>query len=244
MRRIPKYFDLNDCNKNTDNTGDTCSHCLHIWTISSVAVHHEHHHSSCCEGRSLFVIHLHSVIWVGEMGSFAGSMCLCLCLSVLVVLTLPLTASYFKWPTAKGEGEREYFRMHKQRMWLEGGSSSSCSNSRGLCCWCLLFSLETQVNKGNTIHLLHLSFFEGTVFFFQFLKTIELFCLPFHFRLGKTWRLVCIQIINLDLSLEGERLICYVLKTPFDFPPVFCPKVERNACFVSPVSLPQKDIDP
>ena len=29
---------------------------------------------------------------------------------------------------------------------------------------------------------------------------------------------MCIQIINLDLSLEGERLICYVLETLFDFP--------------------------
>ncbi len=36
--------------------------CLHVLTISSVAVHHKHHHSSCCEGRSLFVIHLHSII--------------------------------------------------------------------------------------------------------------------------------------------------------------------------------------
>lgn len=45
-----------------------------------------------------------------------------------------------------------------------------------------------------------------------------MFCLSFHFRLGKTLRLVCIQIINLDLSLEGERLICYVLEMPFDFP--------------------------
>lgn len=55
-------------------------------------------------------------------------------------------------------------------------------------------------------------------FFILFFKSIELFCLSFHFRLGKTRRLVCIQLINLDLSLEGEGLICYVLKTPFDFP--------------------------
>lgn len=32
---------------------------------------------------------------------------------------------------------------------------------------------------------------------------------------------MCIQIINLDLSLEGERLICYVLETLFDFPFLF-----------------------
>lgn len=55
---------------------------------------------------------------------------------------------------------------------------------------------------------------------------------------------MCIQIINLDLLLEGERLICYVLETLFGFLFLFFSKAERNACFVSLVSLAQRDTDP
>lgn len=109
-------------------------------------------------------------------------------------------------------------------MEAEGGAAIVV-NSGDLCRGCLCFS---QVNTGTNTQLLSRSLLEGTVsffFFILFFKSIELFCLSFHFRLGKTRRLVCIQLINLDLSLEGVGLICYVLKTPFDFP--FFPPTRR-----------------
>lgn len=117
-----KYFNLNDCNKNTDNIGDTCSHCLHIWTISSVAVHHKHHHSSCCEGRSLFVIHLHSIIW--ERGSGRNGELCRINVSVFIPLCLggfdtAINCLLFKMTNSKGRKWKS-FRMHKQRVWLEG----------------------------------------------------------------------------------------------------------------------------
>lgn len=120
------------------------------------------------------------------------------------------------------------------------GVAAIVVNSGDLCRGCLCFS---QVNTGTNTQLLSRSLSEGTLsfFFILFFKSIELFCLSFHFRLGKTRRLVCIQLINLDLSLEGEGLICYVLKTLFDFPFFFHSEVGRNVCFVLLLSLTRRD---
>lgn len=77
------------------------------------------------------------------------------------------------------------------------------------------------------------------LFFFSVFRSVELFCLPFHFSLGKTRRLARIQLINLDLSLEGLGLICYVLKTPLDFPSSFsfAPRLGRERLVLSPFPL-------
>lgn len=71
---------------------------------------------------------------------------------------------------------------------------------------------------------------------------IVLFTLPF-----QTWKNMkaCVHPNNQSWSLARRRkidLLC--LEEAVWFPPFFCPKVERNACFVSPVFLPQRDIDP
>lgn len=120
----------------------------------------------------------------------------------------------FKTET-KSSGER------RRRVWCEWWNNDLCIQLRA---WLeetfpriQFVDAHRWTQTTYSYYILH-SLKENTLFFPFFFLTIELFCLSLHFRLGKTWRLVCIQIINLDLLLEGERLICYVLETPFDFP--------------------------
>lgn len=177
------------------------------------------------------------------MGSFVGSMCLCLHLSVWVVLTPPSAAFYLKWraKAMRKDGKRVWCEwwnndlhiqvMYKQRAWLEG-AFPWVAPTEGIC----VVDVHCFQKAETDIQELHLAFFGGKVLFFPFFEKYWIILFILHFRLGKTWRFVCIQIINLDLSLEGERLICYVLETWFDFPFFFFQR-QREMLVLSRLSL-------
>lgn len=234
---------LNDWTLITPNT------CCQVITISPSSGPSQ---TPSFQDHCLWLIYIRSFTTGGDgfrMGSSAGSEPPCLLGFDTVISDL----KWSSWLTAKGEGKFDVndgmrtsaYRQCTSRWPGRKGHFLELFQQQGFVLG-MFAALEETDRRRAQGHIE--SFFERQALFFHFLfcffSTIELFCLSFHYRLGETWRPVCIQIINLDLSLEGERLICYVLKTLFDFfllcPfPFFLSKMERHACFVSPVSLAQ-----